>query len=508
MIYLAALSVVGAMVVYLATLQMGPGVSTDSAVILSTAENLMRGRGLIDYFGRELTQFPPLYSIILALGAWSFKADVFVVGWVFNAVVFAGLIIGTGLLLNDAFGEQPILAYAGSFVVLTSTSLIQISANIASDPLFMLMVLAFLMTAAAYLRTGSPRYGILAGILTIVSCFQRYAGLALVITGGLVALYGHRNNLRRAVLSAASFMLVTAAPIYAWGYLHNRPYNGTVFGGRLPPVPILNFQTSVEKVLYWFIPHRLISAVGELPLLGLILGMCTLAVLLTGAARFANRLQRPAVVPNIAFLCVYGAVLVFNISFYELKGLHSDRVHIVALPAVLILLAALGDQFIETGKRHGDAVRLYGAIMAMFLIWTIYPISRSYEYVRESMAHGDVSAYNSINKAHVRDSAVAQYLSGPPCEGRLLYSNGGDTVWFITGSQVEALPTLRSRDRTAQLEQRFDGWPGRVEAGCIIWINAEAYKTNYATPTELSAIASVTELYRDEAASVYSVAPY
>src|SRR4030042_3073043 len=129
LMYLGVLAVVGAIVLYTATKAMGPGVSTDSAIIMSTAENLLRGQGLVDYLGRELTQFPPLYSIVLAAGAAVFNADVFVVGWILNALAFALLIGSTGLYLAEAFSEEPLLAYLGRFVVLSSTSLAQISAN-------------------------------------------------------------------------------------------------------------------------------------------------------------------------------------------------------------------------------------------------------------------------------------------------------------------------------------------------------------------------------------------
>lgn len=504
LIYLGALSILGAAVLYVATVRMGPGVSTDGALVMSTAENLMRGHGLIDYRGRELTQFPPLYSLIQALGAMIFGADVFLVGWTLNVLVFAALIAGTGLYLSDAFSEEPILAYLGSFVVMTSTSLLQISANIASDPLFMLMVLAFLMVAGAYLRTGEVRWAVMAAVLTIASCFQRYAGLALVITGGLIALFAHRKDLRRGVMAAGSFMLITAAPICAWAYLHNKPYSGEAFGARLPSVPGLNFEAGVEKLLAWFVPYRIISAVGAVPLLAMLVGLCALAILPTGARRLVDRLLRPQVVPSIAFLIVYAAVLIFYISYFELKGLTVDRVHIVALPSVLMLLAVVGGQLLEAGKRKVEPGRFYGAVLAMFLVWTIYPISKSNDYVRESMAHGDVSPYNSINKGSIRDSALAHYVSTLDMEGKQVYSNGGDTVWFVTRHRVRTLPFLESDDRNGEL-QRLKGWPGPQGEGYILWIPAEAHKAYYATPAELTSIADITSLFADEHASVYYV---
>ena len=57
---------------FLASSAHGPGVSTDAAMHLATADNLLRGRGLVDYRGAVFTQFPPLYSLLLAFGACYF----------------------------------------------------------------------------------------------------------------------------------------------------------------------------------------------------------------------------------------------------------------------------------------------------------------------------------------------------------------------------------------------------------------------------------------------------
>jgi hypothetical protein len=505
LIYLGALSVAGMCVIYLATSRMGPGVSTDSAMILSVGQNIFGGRGLVDYTGSELTQFPPLYSLIMGLGSVVSGQDIFVVGWALNILVFGALVWFSGLYLYNAFPTEAILAYFGSFVVLSSTSLIEISSNIASDPLFMLLVILFLMPCAAYLRTGQTRYIALAGGLTIAACFQRYAALALVIAGALVVAYANRGHWRRALVGALLFGVLTAAPIFAWGYLHNAPVNDTVFGARLPAVPTLNFSTGAEKMLYWFIPYRLISAIGPVYLTGILLLLSVLAVLATGRRRFMQTLARPALVPNVAFLFVYLSVLVFDISYYELKGIETDRVHIIALTSLLVLMAAIGSQLLESAKAKLGGRWTYGIAIVLFVAWTSYPISKTSEYVRNSMLRGDVSSYNSINKGNIRESALATYLRSLDLEGTVVYSNGCDTTWFILRRQVNPIPTLMTSDRAADLQQRYAGWPGPMASAYVVWINAESHKTNYATPVELTSIADMTKLYADQNASVYYV---
>ncbi len=505
LLYLAILSVAGGIAVYLVTSRQGPGVSTDAAVLLATADNLLKSRGLIDYRGLVLTQFPPLYSLILALGSLLFRQDVFIVGWALNIIVFGALIWFSGLYFYDAFKEERVLAYFASFIILSSSSLIQISANIASDPLFLLIVVFFLMSMSAYLKSERMWCLVLAAVLTLIACFQRYAGLSLVIAGALIVAYESRSNPRDAILRSTVFAVLTAAPILMWGYLHNAPISGTAFGGRLPALPALNFVTGIEKILYWFIPLRIISFVGPLLLLGAILCASMLVVFATHATGGFRKLLSPEVFPNVAFLLVYFAVLVFDISYYELKGLDADRVHIIILPSLLIVMFTVGIQLLGAMKAKFGAYPVYGLAILLFLIWSSYPINKAGEYVRKSMRSGDVSSYNSINKGDIRSSTLARYLLSLDLHGKKIYSNGGDSAWFILRNQINPMPMIQSDERLAYLKQRYSQWPGRGTEGYLIWFNGEAYKESYAKPGELSSIADLREIHSDEKGTVYYV---
>ena len=65
--YLAVISLLGMAFAFIVTYQYGAGLATDGARYLSTAENLINGKGFIEYLGMPLTQFPPVYSIMIAV---------------------------------------------------------------------------------------------------------------------------------------------------------------------------------------------------------------------------------------------------------------------------------------------------------------------------------------------------------------------------------------------------------------------------------------------------------
>lgn len=505
--YLGVLALAGAATVYLAASKMGPGVSTDGAVMLSAADNLARGRGLLNYSGVPLTQFAPLYSGLVALGSLVFHADVFLVAWVLSGATFGLTIWFSGLYCWQVFAEEPLLAYFASFIVCSSVSLIQIFANVASDPLFLLLVVLYLTSMTAYLRSGKLATLFVTGGLVILACFLRYAGLALVIAGALVLAVYKRSQPRKALLYSAAFGIATGLPILLWGYLRNLPVSGYAFGARQVSIPTINFTTGVEKLLYWFIPFRIIARVGALPLFLVLLAGLVLIALATKPQNLLRRLLQPGVLPSALFVAVYSGVLIFNISTPELKGINTDRVHIIMLPSLLIVLFKGLAHLMEEARRRIGSRWMYAALLMLFLAWTSYPLSRSHEYVRASMSEGDVSSYNSINDGNVRESPLARYLASLDLAHRQLYSNGGDSAWLLTHELIAPMPMLPSDDRLATLKQEYGNWPGAGQQGYLVWFYGEAYKTAYARPEELSKIAHLEQVYADERAVVYLVTP-
>ena len=507
-IYLSILSIAGGAIIYLAASRTGPGISNDAAMMLSVAGNLAKGWNLIDFRSNVLTQFPPLYPLLLAVGNLLFNQDVVNVGWVLNILVFGAIIMFSGLMFWSAFSDEPVFAYIGSFIIFSSTSLIKISANIASDPLFMLIVIFFLMSLCSYLITGRKKYLILAGILIIIGCSQRYAGLSLVPAGGLVVAYKNRNNIGQAILSALYFVVPTAVPVFLWGYLHNFPINGSVFGSRIPFMPLLNFITGSDKLLNWFIPSQIISHVNPLFLYAVILGLLIFAIFKTGVSGFLSRLGSPVVIPHLAFLFVYFGVLIFNIT-PELQGLETDRAHIIMLPSLLIILLSAGSHLIKAAGEKFGVMRSNSVVILMILIWSIYPVSKTYAYIQGSLVSGDVSSYNSLNKANIKNTALTRYISGLDIKYNQLYSNGEAAVWLILRVQVHSLPfnDLGHKPTLTYLEQHYSGWPGPGNDGYLVWFNSFSSKEYLATPEQLGTIAVLNKIYSDENGSIYYVKP-
>ncbi len=506
-IYLAVLSLAGGLIVFRATSKQGPGVSTDAAQMLSAGENLLKGRGLVNFRGEPLVQYPPLESALLALGSLLTGLEVFTFGWALCMIVFPFIIWFCGLYFYQAFHEEPLLAYFSSFIVFSSASLVQIASNIASDPLFLLIVVLFLMSMSGYLRSGRLRYWAAGIVLVILACFERYAALSLVITGAAITLYRHRSDLKKGIELAAEFALLSALPIFAWGYWHNLPINGLLFGHHQPAVPLLNLLTSIEKVLHWFIPLQFVSLIGPAWLVAIVVGALALLLLLTHTTGALRKLLSPEIAPSIAFLPVYAGVLLFSLSYSELKGVETDRVHLILLPSLLLVLFTSLSGLIRSARTKFGSVPFYSVAIVAFFIWSLYPLGRTFKYVNQSLVQGDVSAYNSMNSGDVRTGPLARYLLSMDPEQSRFYSNGSGKAWFILHTLVASPPLIDSPDRLTYLREHATGWPGAGAQAYLVWFNHESYIDTTATPQELRSIADLVVLYSDSDGTIYKVSP-
>ena len=108
--YLLAISLLGMLFAFIVTYRFGPGLATDGARYLSTAENLINGNGFMEYLGVPLTQFPPIYSVIIAIIGLATRADVFVIAQYLNIFTFGLTIWLAGKFCQKLFPDKFIYA--------------------------------------------------------------------------------------------------------------------------------------------------------------------------------------------------------------------------------------------------------------------------------------------------------------------------------------------------------------------------------------------------------------
>jgi len=510
-IYLLLLALFGMIVVFLVTYRFGPGISTDGARYLSTAESLVEGRGFYDYLHIPLTQFPPLYSIIIAGISLIIGMDVFVAAQYLNILTFGMVIWLAGYFFYQLFPQQPLYAYFGSAIFATSLSLIIMASNILSDLLFLAITIGFLILGTKVLEIGNRKNLILMGLIAAISPFQRYAGLALIITGAFLILFLFRKNLSKAILYAALFGILTSLPILTWVFFHNYRPTGILFGDRMPPVYLGNLQVTIEKAEHWFVPATVTNIIPLGTLVSALLLILIAGNRIDDWKRWMLSLVDPHFLPSLIFLLLYLAVLVFNVSYYEVRFPYMDRIHIIMLPALLALIFLAIRELTPGYLRNLDSRKLQILSICVFLLWLSFPIYNIQKYMKKAYYQGDVSEFNMFNIPVLRDSGLAQYLAEQAViKNQKFYSNYEAAAWFLTRYPISKMPFGDVKDKRVdpqEVLQQFPTWPGKDGNGYVIWIKALSYKPYVLSPEQLAERADFQLLYSSEGGDIYLLTP-
>ncbi len=507
-IFLVICALAGAGLVLAASSLYGAGVSADAAKNLSTAENLAVGRGFFDHTGSPLVYWPPLYPLLLAglslAGGW----DVFVVGWALNVVLMAVNVCLAGVLVFLAFRERLVYAYLGTVFVLASESALRIHANVSSDPLYITFSLVMLLAAARYLETKSPRALGLIALCAALAMLQRWLGASLVAMGALVILVARWKDWRRTLRDGALLSL-SLLPVGGWIYGHNLLRYGTFWGNDAPPLdPWQNFETSLTKILHWFLPyHPRLDFLLLNPLL-LLAGFALLLIVL--APRSAWRelwraLWQPQIFPTVAFLPLSLAGMAIFVVTGDHLDLYSDRYYVGLLASVIVLAFLTFDRLVLPRLSWG-ASRSRGLLVGVFALWlAAYPALSLAKYLRASLENGEASNYNYYNNRAFRENPAIPEMRALLDEHpeATLYSNYADGAWFYLRHESPLMPRSSLDMDLETIRAQYPGWPGD-RPGYILWFLPNEFK-HVVPPALLAEMAEVDLLYDSKQGRIYSV---
>lgn len=508
-LFLSCLSLIGLLFILIATSKYGAGVSSDAARNLSTADNLLLGKGFVDMVGTPFVLWPPLYPLLLAGLSAITTLDTFRVAWFLNVALFGVNIWLAGWWLRSVFRPKTLYAAAGALIVLFSRSMLRIHANVASEPLFETLILACLLAATAYLRDGSRRNLWLMFAMAGLAALQRYLGVAILGVAAVVVL--RREGVRGSVRGAPP-LLCAVGPIAAWAFLHNFPISGTPFGPRElgAMLPLQNIGLSLTKILWWFVPRwGILDWLVLRPWLPLAGMLALLIAINTRSAWLAwfKALSAAMLWPGLLFSMVYFLLLAFTVVTADHLDLTSDRYYVILLPFVVAMVFTTLDTLVLS-RFGGLSGRMPYVLASVLLLWSVYPLYAVQAYLQQAVVQGEPTNYNIANSANFRELSVVKAAEDLLRADRqaTIYSNYVNIVWFIFRQPVESLPfedqSLPREQRLAALERNYPAWPERP--GYIIWFTPNQYH-HIVAPDELVTIADLELLFEDDTGQIFRV---
>ncbi|HEV2355498.1 MAG TPA: hypothetical protein VGR89_14715 [Puia sp.] len=166
----------------------GIGLSPDSIVYLSTAQNIHDHALINDFTNQPMMDFPAGYPIFLSGLIFLTGHVVTWFGPVLNGILFGTLIWFAGWMM-DRF-SRPSRWYKWTILIflILSPCLLEVYSMIWSETVFLLLTLFFMIGCHRYFRTHSIPSLIAVSVIAGLACVTRYAGISVIAMGGLLML--------------------------------------------------------------------------------------------------------------------------------------------------------------------------------------------------------------------------------------------------------------------------------------------------------------------------------
>ena len=200
------------------SMSQGVGVGGDATIYITSARNLLAGKGLglINAAGdfRLIPYFPPFYSLVLAFFGL-FTSNLSLVALILNLVLFAGLIflitfwtlrisdrMFPGLLLGLLIAGSPIMIPAYSWAM--------------SEPLSILLGFGGLILLEKSLIENRRALFWISAVLLALSFLTRYSSAAFIGAAVLLIFFFEGETLKERFLAALGYGLTSVVPMIVW----------------------------------------------------------------------------------------------------------------------------------------------------------------------------------------------------------------------------------------------------------------------------------------------------
>jgi hypothetical protein len=413
-----------ALLIGVALIPYGPGMTPDSVHYLSAAENLRHGKGYATSVvvgdtpsPRPIAEWPPLYPGVLA--AATALGGVVAGPWTLNALLLAASTWQVARLAEPA----PLL---GALAFAVSPAVVSVHGYAWSEPLFLFLAVLSLKAQEKLLETPGGRTLVTAAALTGLACLTRYLGVTLAVSGALAL------AARRRPLHAFSYAGLSVVPLSLW-LLRNWTLTGSLAGKRAASgreLPDLIREVS-GTLGGWLVPvDGLTLRIAALLVAAAILGW----VLFAGGIERSERSD----LPWLAFAGVYLVTVTTLASAFSFDPL-STRLLAPIVPALAVPAA----------RRLGALARRRKALASALAV--VLLAGPTLVTVRELAYAALVSKGRGYRAARWRETEairLAALRQGPFADGRTIYSDAADVLSFYSERPVRYLPrTLEELDR-------------------------------------------------------------
>jgi hypothetical protein len=444
---IAGIALLG-VIVYLVSTGRGPGIGGDATIYLTSASNLVEGKGLglIGPQGefRLLPYFPPLFPLIIsefiALGV-----DGEIAAQLLNGICFGLIIWLVGWLTLRASTNLWLASFAALLTAL-SPILIPVYSWAMSEPVAIILGFGAFSVLLDYFEQPDTKINlIISALLAGLSLLTRYSSAAFLAAWAVMVWLYTPGKWQERIESMLVYGIIGALPILGWIFYDlsqtssvasRSVEQGIGFAQR-----ISDFAANLrDVVLFWFIPDSWIISPPYPMVLntgifaGALLAMAILLVVGLRKLRATDSsMQRQLVIGLMLFAALYsGLILLVSLTTYPPITIGSrmfSPVHLVYLWLLVLMLGVLGNSN-EKSVWHKPAVLI---VLGLFSAW--YGL-RSVRIVQQNLAEG--LGYNSL--AWIQSDTI-QVIKDLPAN-QLIVTNEETAILHLSGRTSYAMQEI------------------------------------------------------------------
>ena len=455
---LVGVGAVAAIGVVLWATRNGAAVSPDSATYVAGARNLVAGRGYSDYQLVSITDWPPGFSITLAIAQEVGITALTAARWLNALALGVGVVLT--FILARRYVQRPYLALTAALVAGFAPAMVGVFSFVWSEPIFCVITLGVLLLLERVGAAPCARFGpiIAVGLLAGIGFSYRYAGMtlvALVIVTVAVACWrsGTASMLRRTGGALVASMVV---PVIVMG---RNLTHGSLTGQRLPSTETVHgVVVSSERFLSgWILAgHHPATSLGDALIVGVILAM-GIGIALRVRERGVGSVATRALFPLVAFVVGYALYIAIT-EFQTVIDPPDDRICCPVLaPAAIVVVVAIDAMLNHRWARRSPLVASGTFVLLAFWI--------------AAMVHASTTAARADGGSGVRfeaDGVTTPFWTGSPFIAGLrtlpgdisMFSNQPGGIYLATdrqpvfySGQPLAVPPIPVPEQTIELKK-------------------------------------------------------
>ncbi len=426
-------AVIGFYVVHLYTKYSGIGISPDSIMYVSTANNLRAHASLLTFERTPLVLFPVFYPFFLSVIKLFTGINLITSGWIINGFLFAAVIFTCGWIMSRFITSSFIYKQLILGAIILSPALLEVYTYLWSETLFIFETVLFIIAWGFYFRKQTLFALLVAAVLTAISCITRYAGVTLIGTGGLLLLVDRQHNIKEKVSRILLFGVISISLLLA-NLIMNRLATGYVTGTREPSI------TPFVKNLYFF--GTVIAdwaAFGERGYPFAVLFSLVIFLALAGMLLWKTYSRRLNSYENIviALALVYGLFIVISASISRYEQISSRLIAPMFIPLLIACTSWVPDVLLFFKQRSKYILSATAVVLMLAFEYATYKTDwQRYddEFDYGVPGYSDDDWNKSAFVAYLRQHKE-MFKPGIP-----VYTDANEAVYLFTGMSSTLLP--------------------------------------------------------------------